>query len=159
VETTLPGRQVGERASTRLDDVRSIASRWLVFKWTNSKVDLGQGKGATGFSTRAKVLEKSAQNLALGAQGCRAKSKAAKCSEQMNSKSQSEHVLDLCRELLDDIELSRLGADKLLLKCSRLARLVGSDEVQKWIGYEMGGYYDTEPLSLLYVTKTLRWFD
>jgi hypothetical protein len=53
----------------------------------------------------------------------------------------SEHELELAKELLDDIELSRLKVEQLILKASRLARLCGSEEFQKWIGYEMRGYY------------------
>jgi hypothetical protein len=63
-------------------------------------------------------------------------------------KSQSEHILELSRELLDDIELGRLEAEKLLLKCSRLARLVGSDEIQAWIELEMRGYNFVDRVSI-----------
>ncbi|MET4173876.1 hypothetical protein ABIB99_004976 [Bradyrhizobium sp. LA6.1] len=77
----------------------------------------------------------------------------------MAGKSQSEHILELSRELLDDIELGRLEATKLLLKCSRLARLAGSEEVLKWIGFEMSGYNGSDPISLLYMTKTGRWIN
>ncbi|XSC43491.1 hypothetical protein ACF1BQ_036965 [Bradyrhizobium sp. RDT10] len=72
-------------------------------------------------------------------------------------KSQSQHTLELCRELLDDIELGRLNSDKLLLKCSRLARLAGSDEIQEWIGFEMRGYNSTDTISLKYMGLTGRW--
>src|ERR1700682_6523795 len=74
-------------------------------------------------------------------------------------KSQSEHILELSRELLDDIELSRLDADKLLLKCSRLARLAGSEEVQEWIGFEIRGYNSQDSISLKYMGLTGRWTD
>jgi hypothetical protein len=77
----------------------------------------------------------------------------------MAGKSPSEHILELSRELLDDIELGRLEVNKLLLKCSRLARLAGSDEVQKWISFEMSGYNSSDPISVLYMTKTGRWTD
>lgn len=77
----------------------------------------------------------------------------------MPDKSQSQHILELSKELLDDIELSRVDEDKLLLKCSRLARLAGSEEVQKWIGYEMGGYNSHDPLALKYMNLTGRWTD
>ena len=40
----------------------------------------------------------------------------------MATQSRSEHVLQLARELLDDIELSRTNAENLILKASRLAR-------------------------------------
>jgi hypothetical protein len=74
-------------------------------------------------------------------------------------KSQSEHILELSRELLDDIELDRLPAEKLLLKSSRLARLAGSDEIQAWIRLEMRGYNDSDPVSIKYMGQTGRWTD
>jgi hypothetical protein len=74
-------------------------------------------------------------------------------------KSQSEHILELSRELLDDIELGRLEAEKLLLKCSRLARLVGSDEIQAWIELEMRGYNFVDRVSIKYMGLTGRWTD
>lgn len=73
--------------------------------------------------------------------------------------SESEHILELSRELLDDIELDRLPANKLILKCSRLARLAGSDEMKAWIQHEMEGYNSTGGVSLKYMTKTGRWTD
>jgi AbiTii len=76
----------------------------------------------------------------------------------MSLPSQSEYILELSRELLDDIELGQLEADKLLLKCSRLARLAGSEEVKTWIKLEMEGYNSTG-LSLRYMGKTGRWTD
>ena len=57
----------------------------------------------------------------------------------MTTESESDHILFLSRELLDDIELQRLDADKLLLKCSRLARLAGTDEIKQWMKLEMEG--------------------
>lgn len=77
----------------------------------------------------------------------------------MANQSKSEHTLGLAKELLDDIELSRLDADKLILKASRLARLAGSDEIRAWLKLEMGGYYSDDPISLKYMTLTGRWTD
>lgn len=74
-----------------------------------------------------------------------------------SAKSESQHILELSRELLDDIELSRLEADKLLLKCVRLARLAGTAEVQQWLGFEMSGYHDADPIAVKYVGLTGRW--
>lgn len=73
--------------------------------------------------------------------------------------SRSQHVLDLARELLDDIELNRLTGEALILKASRLARWVGSDEIRGWLRYEMRGYNDREELSLKCVGITGRWVD
>ena len=75
----------------------------------------------------------------------------------MAAKSESEHILELSTELLEDIELSRLPADKLLLKCSRLARLTGSEECQEWIAFELGGYDAHDSISLKYMSLTGRW--
>tara|TARA_R110001592_G_scaffold260282_1_gene524683 strand:- start:45 stop:980 length:936 start_codon:yes stop_codon:yes gene_type:complete len=73
--------------------------------------------------------------------------------------SRSEHILELAKELLDDIELSRLPAESLLLKASRLARWVGSDEIKQWINLEMQGYNSTNEVSLKYIGITGRWID
>lgn len=50
--------------------------------------------------------------------------------------SKSEHILELARELLDDIELDRITVDSLLLKTSRLARWVGSERIKSFINFE-----------------------
>ncbi|PPD49386.1 MAG: hypothetical protein CTY16_03975 [Methylobacter sp.] len=71
--------------------------------------------------------------------------------------SRSEHILELAKELLDDIELSRLSAESLLLKASRLARWVGSDEIKYWINLEMKGYNSSNETSLKYMDITGRW--
>lgn len=71
--------------------------------------------------------------------------------------SRSEHILELAKELLDDIELSRLPAESLLLKASRLARWVGSDEIKYWINLEMKGYNGSNEISLKYMGVTGRW--
>jgi hypothetical protein len=73
--------------------------------------------------------------------------------------SRSEHILELAKELLDDIELSRLSAESLLLKASRLARWVGSDEIKYWINLEMKGYNASNEISLKYMGITGRWIN
>jgi len=75
----------------------------------------------------------------------------------MTEQSRSQHILELARELLDDIELGRTEGERLILKASRLARWVGSDEIRDWLKYEMGGYNSTEALSLKYMSRTGRW--
>jgi AbiTii len=45
--------------------------------------------------------------------------------------------------LLDDVELSRLGPEQLLLKASRLARLVDDSNARAWIRLELNGYPGT----------------
>lgn len=75
----------------------------------------------------------------------------------MTDESRSEHILALAKELLDDIELSRTNAESLVLKASRLARWVGSDEVQYWLGLEMRGYNNSNDISLKYLSITGRW--
>lgn len=77
----------------------------------------------------------------------------------MASRTENEHILELSRELLDDIELDRVASDKLLLKTNRLARLTGSDEIREWLGYEMQGYNSKSPTSLRYMSLTGRWIN
>lgn len=69
----------------------------------------------------------------------------------------SAHELELAKELLDDLELSRLSGEALILKASRLARLCGTEIFQKWLSYEMKGYYSDVDLSLKYMGLTGRW--
>lgn len=71
--------------------------------------------------------------------------------------SRSDHILELARELLDDIELSRTPPENLILKASRLARWVGNDEIRVWLKREMGGYYGNCEISLKYMGLTGRW--
>jgi AbiTii len=75
------------------------------------------------------------------------------------SKSASEHKLALAQELLDDIELSRISAENLLLKATRLARLVKDDETREWLRRELMGFLSNDPISSKYITLTKRWTD
>ncbi len=77
----------------------------------------------------------------------------------MSEESRSSHILELAKELLDDIELGRIDAEKLLLKTTRLARWVGSEEIQYWLRLELAGYNSTNELSLRYMGLTGRWID
>jgi hypothetical protein len=77
----------------------------------------------------------------------------------MTPENKSTHIIELCKELLDDIELSRINSEAILLKATRLARLSGSDEIRQWLRHEMTGYNSTDPLSLKYMTQTGRWTD
>ena len=73
--------------------------------------------------------------------------------------SKSQHILTLSEELLADLELSRLPAEQLLLKVTRLARLAGRSKIQKWLEFEMMGYNGTDPVSLEFMNLTNRWID
>ncbi|PHX06937.1 hypothetical protein [Vibrio splendidus] len=75
----------------------------------------------------------------------------------MVNQSRSEHILELAKELLDDIELSRTSAESLILKTSRLARWVGSEETRYWLKLEMQGYNSSNEISLKYMGITGRW--
>ncbi len=72
--------------------------------------------------------------------------------------SRSRHIIELAKELLDDIELNRISAEQLLLKASRLARWMGSEEIQQWLKLEMTGY-DNSKVALKYMSITGRWTD
>lgn len=71
----------------------------------------------------------------------------------------SAHKLALARDLLDDIELGRLALENLLLKTTRLARLIGDQEAQKWLECELSGFLPDDPVSLKYMVLTGRWLD
>ncbi len=77
----------------------------------------------------------------------------------MDTETTSEHKLQLASELLDDIELNRLPTEKLLLKARRLARLVGNQEVESWLHYEMAGFSNEDEISKKYMDYTGRWTD
>jgi len=57
----------------------------------------------------------------------------------MNQEEQTE-ALTLAKELLDDIELSRLGLGQRVNKARRLARLVNDEANMQWIQWEATGY-------------------
>jgi len=73
--------------------------------------------------------------------------------------SKSQHILDLAKEIIDEIELSQNDAQSILLKCTRLSRYVGNDEIKSWLLFEMQGYYSGDSISEKYMTKTGRWID
>ena len=70
------------------------------------------------------------------------------------------HRLALARELLDDIELGRLQPESLLLKASRLARIMEETEVQTWLHLELKGYHGPlDELAMKYARLTGRLTD
>lgn len=75
----------------------------------------------------------------------------------LQERNRSEHIFQLAQELLDDIELSRLSGEALVLKATRLARLVNSEKIQSWLQYELKGYNSNDKLALEYMGKTGRW--
>lgn len=75
----------------------------------------------------------------------------------MMKQSTSKHILELAKELLDDIELNRIGIEPLLLKASRLARWTGSEEIKHWIELELKGYSFDDDTSVKFFDITGRW--
>lgn len=73
--------------------------------------------------------------------------------------SKSDHITNLAKEIIDDIELSKNTAQSILLKAVRLSRYVENDEIRKWLKFEMQGYFSNNELSLTYMSKTRRWKD
>lgn len=51
-------------------------------------------------------------------------------------------ALRLAEALLEDVELQRLKASEVVLKASRLARLVGHEDLQEFLALERDGYPD-----------------
>jgi hypothetical protein len=50
----------------------------------------------------------------------------------------------LAEDLLADIELTRMGAEQILLKGVRLARLIGDETSLRWLELELHGYEFTD---------------
>lgn len=68
----------------------------------------------------------------------------------------NEYIFQLAKELLDDIELSKLNSEQLLLKVSRLARINDDTEIYDWIKCELRGYYADEK-SMRFMSMVQRW--
>lgn len=51
-----------------------------------------------------------------------------------------EEALRVAEELLTDVELKRLKASEIVLKASRVARLIGHQALTEFLGYERSGY-------------------
>jgi hypothetical protein len=56
----------------------------------------------------------------------------------------SKATLQLARELVDDVEMSRIPPEALLLKAMRLARMVDDETAQQWLRFELNGYPNTQ---------------
>lgn len=63
------------------------------------------------------------------------------------------------RVLFDDIVLSRLPPEPLLVKTRQLARLVEDEETAIWLRWELGGYSEDCGLAAEYLEKTGRLID
>jgi hypothetical protein len=62
----------------------------------------------------------------------------------------------LAEDLLADIELTRLGAEQILLKGVRLARLIGDETSLRWLELELHGYeFTNETRSMLTQMKRI----
>ncbi|MFJ4917689.1 hypothetical protein [Streptomyces sp. NPDC088726] len=59
---------------------------------------------------------------------------------------------------MTDIELKRLKASEVVLKASRLARLVGHTELTEFLGFERNGY-PTDGSARAWVGRAGRWAD
>lgn len=58
--------------------------------------------------------------------------------------SRQDEALRVAEEVLADIELKRLKASEIVLKASRVARLVGHDELSDFLACERNGYAGSE---------------
>lgn len=67
-----------------------------------------------------------------------------------------QEALALCDELLADIELIRTSTSAHVLKANRIARLVGDEQAQRWLGYELNGTSSTDE-GRVWMGKTRRW--
>ena len=70
----------------------------------------------------------------------------------MISRSPLVEATELSTEILADMELGKISNHQILLKCRRLARLVGDDNWKKWLDLEIHGY-NTEVSGVTYEEK------
>lgn len=69
-----------------------------------------------------------------------------------------DEALRVADELLADIELKRLKTSDVVLKASRLARLVGHDKLSEFLGYERNGY-PLDGSASAWIERAGRWVD
>ncbi|MFF3624941.1 hypothetical protein [Streptomyces sp. NPDC002467] len=69
-----------------------------------------------------------------------------------------EEAIRVADELLADIELKRLKASEVVLKASRLARLVGHTELTEFLGFERNGY-PAAGAPQAWIERAGRWSD
>ena len=67
-----------------------------------------------------------------------------------------QEALRVAEELLTEIESKRLKASEVVLKASRLARLVGHDDLTTFLGYERNGY-PTDGTATDWIGRAGRW--
>ncbi len=60
--------------------------------------------------------------------------------DQIDHVNRQQEALRVAEEVLTDIELERLKASEVVLKASRVARLVGHADLETFLGYERNGY-------------------
>jgi hypothetical protein len=73
--------------------------------------------------------------------------------------SKTDQITALALEVLEDAEMSRTSVETLVLKASRLARLVGDEEAIRWLQCERLGYNNSDEVSIKYLRLTDRWID
>jgi hypothetical protein len=69
-----------------------------------------------------------------------------------------EEAIRVADELLADIELKQLKASEVVLKASRLARLVGHTELTEFLGFERDGYRNDNS-DTVWIERAGRWAD
>lgn len=69
-----------------------------------------------------------------------------------------EEARRIAEELLTDIELERLKPSETVLKASRVAQLVGHDDLTTFLGYERNGY-PTDGSASEWIGRSGRWTD
>lgn len=74
-----------------------------------------------------------------------------------NKEKEVDHITELAREIIDNIELLQANCTSIVFKATRLARFVERDDIREWLGYETSGYLSGSPNIEHWVTVTGRW--
>jgi hypothetical protein len=73
--------------------------------------------------------------------------------------SKQEQISQLADDIIADAELMRTSVESLVLKASRLARLVEDTEAIKWLHFEQHGYILSDSIAKKYFSLTNRWIN
>lgn len=71
--------------------------------------------------------------------------------------SKNEYIAELSKSIIDSIELSKVDAESILLKCKRLASYIDDYETNEWLQYELEGYNEDLDNWKKFIDKTNRW--
>jgi hypothetical protein len=124
-----------------------------VFDYFHLKIDRGMVLGKLRIGRPRAACAAAGSASPLGQPECRM------AEDPSNVPSKNDEIRSLALEVIEDVEMSRISTEGLVLKASRLARLANEEEEIRWLFYERFGYITDEEVSIRYLGYTSRWID